>query len=510
MSNSVPNGRSCATGALPPRANGFTDCTRRKPSAVRRPAPARNRASGVALCLMVFLVSFASATSAAEAPLWQADYQRALQLGRETGRPVLLHFGAAWCVPCQKMEREVFATQEVRSEIAQKFVAVRIDYDRDRAVASRYDVQVLPTDIILDPVDGRLVARTNQPLGAIAYRQFLQQQSVRYQQLFAVRKPVAPPAATAGPQPAASPRTAARPQQVWYANYEEALAAAERLERPLLIHFYGPNCPPCRQMERDVFSSPDVQRLLAERFVAVKVDGDRLPALTRHYNVDAYPTDVVQEPFNGRVVFESGGFLDRNGYLAMLSQTEARFAVLVKSHLAAKAANGPAETPEPARPAAPVEPLQPQVRMGEARPLIALDGFSPVALFKGRRWARGRAAFAWQHQGLIYYMESREELEAFRATPDAYAPQFQGCDPVVLAESDRAIAGDARFAAFYDDRLYLFSTAENREKFQKSPAEYLRLKHVIKPSRIEGLRHRLGDLPDEDSKQVLRIRGTER
>lgn len=466
----------------------------------------RSDASCILLWLALLLIGPLSPALAAEPPVWQADYQRALELGRQTGRPVLLHFTASWCAPCQKMEREVFAAQEIRSEIAQKYVAVRIDYDRDRAVANRYGIQFLPTDIILDPVNGQLVARTNQPMGATAYRQFLQQQSVRFQQSFAANKP----AVTAGRQPAVDSQPAVRSPQVWYASYEEAVAAAERLERPLLIHFYGPNCPPCRQMEREVFASPDVQRMLADRFVAVKVDGDRQPALMRHYSVDSYPTDVVQEPYNGRVLFENGGYLDRNGYLAMLSQTEARFAQLAKSQLAAKAANGPSETPEPARPIVPAEPLQPQVRLGEARPLIALDGFSPVALSKGRRWARGQAAFAWQYQGLVYYMESRAELEAFRASPETYAPQFQGCDPVLLTEVDRAVAGDARFAAFYDDRLYLFTTAEHRETFRANPQKYLRLKQVRKPSEIEGLRDRLGDLPDKDSRQVLRIRGTER
>lgn len=470
-------------------------------------------ANAVRLWLTLLLICPLSTSLAADPLPWQADYQRALQLGRQTGRPVLLHFAASWCAPCQKMEREVFATQEIRWQIAQGFVAVRIDYDRDPAVARRYGIQSLPTDIILDPVGGQLVARSNGPMGAAAYSQFLQRQSERYQQTFAAGKPAAPPVAAAGPLPAAKPQPAARPQQVWYASYEEAVAAAERLERPLLVHFYGDNCPPCRQMERDVFPSPEVQRMLAERFVAVKIDGNRQPKLAQQYHVDAFPTDFVLEPFNGRIVSESTGFLDRNSYLAMLTRTETRFTQLVKSQLAAKAAAGPSETPEPVRPAEPIEPdelLQPQVRLGEARPLIALDGFSPVALSKGRRWARGQAAFAWQYQGLVYYMESRAELEAFRASPETYAPQFQGCDPVLLTEVDRAVAGDARFAAFYDDRLYLFTTAEHRETFRANPQKYLRLKQVRKPSEIEGLRYRLGDLPDEDSRQVLRIRGTAR
>lgn len=462
--------------------------------------------SGMLLAgLALFAFDAVVLAQAPQAIPWQADYQRALQLGRQTGRPVLIHFSATWCVPCQRMDREVFVAPDIRARLAQQFVAVRIDYDRDPAVARRFGVQTLPTDVILDPVNGQLVARNNGPMGAAAYNQFLQRQTERYQQIFAARKPAAPPAAVANsPQPPPTQQSAARPaaQPVWYASYAEALAAAERLERPLLVHFYGETCPPCRQMERDVFPASDVQRMLSERYAAVKIDANREQQIAQQFGVDALPTDIIIEPFNGRLLSENNGYLDRNGYLSMLARMDARFTQLAKAQVASRAVT-PAETTEPERPASPAEPLQPQVRMGEARPLVALDGFSPVALSKGRRWAQGKSEFAWQYQGLVYYLESREELEAFRASPEAYAPQYQGCDPVLLAELDRAVAGDPRYAAFYDDRLYLFTTAEHRQKFRDNPAKYMRLKQVVKPSRIEGLRYRLGELLERDVRQVL-------
>ena len=43
----------------------------------------------VILWLTILLTCPWFGAQAAEGPLWQADYQRALELGRQTGRPVL-------------------------------------------------------------------------------------------------------------------------------------------------------------------------------------------------------------------------------------------------------------------------------------------------------------------------------------------------------------------------------------------------------------------------------------
>lgn len=443
----------------------------------------------VILWLTILLTCPWFGAQAAEGPLWQADYQRALELGRQTGRPVLVHFSATWCAPCQKMDRDVFAAPEIQQQIANKFIAVRIDFDKDPAVARRFSVESLPTDLILDPANGQLVARSNGPMGLSGYGGFLQRQEERYRQTFAAKQPM--------PAQAAAPAARPAPQPVWYASYSEALAAAERLERPMLIHFYAPWCGPCARMDREVFAAPDVQRMLSERFVAVKINTDQEPALSKRFGVNSLPSDLVVEPFAGRMLAESEGFLDRNGYLSMLARMDSRFAQLSKAHMASRAKiDAPTQQAIDGANQA-VEPLQPQVRMGDPKPLVGLDGHSPVALSKGRRWIKGDVAFAWQYQGIAYYMASREEHEAFRANPEQYAPQLLGCDCVLLTESDRAIAGSAKFAAFYDEKLYLFTNAENRQKFRDEPARYLRMKHALKPDRIEGLHLRLGDVPDE-------------
>ena len=114
-----------------------------------------------------------------------------------------------------------------------------------------------------------------------------------------------------------------------------------------------------------------------------------------------------------------------------------------------------------------------------------LDGFSPVALAKWREWNRGSAKFSWDHKDVTYYFSNREELIEFRNNPEVYAPKLLGCDPVILWESDKAVAGDIRFGAYFDDELFLFKSEERRRQFKSSPEKYTRLQHALKANEIE-------------------------
>lgn len=68
---------------------------------------------------------------------------------------------------------------------------------------------------------------------------------------------------------------------VTYFDYEEALAAARQLKKPLMLDFTGLNCINCRKMEAQVWSDPGVMQRLKEDFVVVSLYTDariKLPA----------------------------------------------------------------------------------------------------------------------------------------------------------------------------------------------------------------------------------------
>ncbi|MDQ2721668.1 MAG: thioredoxin family protein, partial [Bacteroidota bacterium] len=71
---------------------------------------------------------------------------------------------------------------------------------------------------------------------------------------------------------------------VTYFDYDEALAVARKLHKPLMLDFTGINCVNCRKMEGQVWSDPEVMKRLKENFVIVSLYVDV-------HNVDLQPNE---------------------------------------------------------------------------------------------------------------------------------------------------------------------------------------------------------------------------
>lgn len=82
----------------------------------------------------------------------------------------------------------------------------------------------------------------------------------------------------------------------WAPSLQAAIEAAARNNQLVLIHFWAPNCPPCRALERNVFSRADVAEAIHRDYVAVKVNADAMPEVAQRYKVDRWPMDVIVTP----------------------------------------------------------------------------------------------------------------------------------------------------------------------------------------------------------------------
>ena len=101
----------------------------------------------VVLALLYFNSS--RTASVASAVPWEQNLQTALDKARQSQRPILLKFHAAWCPPCQTMEREVYTRKNVADALS-NWIAVSIDGDQGIQIMHHYNVEAFPTLVMLD------------------------------------------------------------------------------------------------------------------------------------------------------------------------------------------------------------------------------------------------------------------------------------------------------------------------------------------------------------------------
>lgn len=101
---------------------------------------------------------------------------------------------------------------------------------------------------------------------------------------------------------------------------------------------------------------------------------------------------------------------------------------------------------------------------------IAIFGFDPVAFFVDHRARKGSPFFEFKHAGVVWRFHNEGDRAAFAAHPAIYMPRFGGYDPMAAARRVPAPGLPALFV-LHENRLFLFSSKENRKAFLAAPGE---------------------------------------
>lgn len=80
---------------------------------------------------------------------------------------------------------------------------------------------------------------------------------------------------------------------VWMEWGEAAFARARSEKKPIFLHIGATWCHWCHVMEQESYTHPEVERLLGESFVPVRVDTDRRPDVNERYNHGGWPTAAI-------------------------------------------------------------------------------------------------------------------------------------------------------------------------------------------------------------------------
>jgi hypothetical protein len=105
-------------------------------------------------------------------------------------------------------------------------------------------------------------------------------------------------------------------------------------------------------------------------------------------------------------------------------------------------------------------------------PTVALGGYCPVELSRNARWVSGDLRWTVVHCGWIYRFSGAEQRRLFLANPDRFVPAYSGNDVVMLVEKNRVVVGQVAHCALYNDRLYMFSSADTQAEFNRRPERY--------------------------------------
>ena len=97
---------------------------------------------------------------------------------------------------------------------------------------------------------------------------------------------------------------------------------------------------------------------------------------------------------------------------------------------------------------------------------LAVGGYDPVAYFKVGKPVEGKAQFTTEYKGATWRFSSEENLNAFKADPAAYAPQYGGYCAWAVSQGYTA-SGDPNVWAIVNNKLYLNYDKSVQAKWEK-------------------------------------------
>ena len=82
-------------------------------------------------------------------PLRWYPFEEGVALGKTQGKKVYIHFWAEWCGYCRTMEKETFQNSLVKKRLANEYIAIKVDTDREKILSEEFRIRGLPDNWFL-------------------------------------------------------------------------------------------------------------------------------------------------------------------------------------------------------------------------------------------------------------------------------------------------------------------------------------------------------------------------
>ena len=102
----------------------------------------------------------------------------------------------------------------------------------------------------------------------------------------------------------------------------------------------------------------------------------------------------------------------------------------------------------------------------------AIRGYDPVAYFNAGKPVMGSKQFSYQWKGANWYFANRENLNAFKAAPDKYAPQYGGYCAYGLSQGHKATTEPDAWT-IVNGKLYLNYDKDVQSTWKKDREKYI-------------------------------------
>jgi YHS domain-containing protein/thioredoxin-like negative regulator of GroEL len=317
----------------------------------------------------------------------------------------------------------------------------------------------------------------------------------------------------------------------WRSNLDTAKIEATQSGKLVLLHFYTTTCGPCRMLDQNVFSQPQIGDDIERNYVPVKINAEESSAIAAAYRIERVPSEIVLNS-QGNVVASLSCPQSPNEYASQLSNladhyrqrtnpsggatqapVQAAYAGLqVGQYTQQAAATQPQAAQQAlASPAATSNPYatqstgySPTASHAYGNPSVALAGTQQVQatlppnampnsyrqqadpIQQSTQQATVATPPAVQQQVVTNpnvapaqvanpgaQVNPASHMSVARQLPNGAPPlAFDGYCPVALRTNHKWVAGNAQFGAIHRGRTFLFMGEEQRQQFLANPDAY--------------------------------------
>lgn len=109
--------------------------------------------------VVLFLFCFGALIARGEGiEFFHGDFDAALARAKADKKMLFVDFMATWCGPCRNLAEEVFPNKALGAYFNANFICLKVDVDQSKDLASRYQIESMPTMIFMD-ANGKEIKR---------------------------------------------------------------------------------------------------------------------------------------------------------------------------------------------------------------------------------------------------------------------------------------------------------------------------------------------------------------